>query len=110
MRGLIGLVFSVAGLAGACSSGGAGASGPNVGMDAGAVGPNIAEGGAGDALQGDAAARASRCTVTPQTIACTHDTTSLADSVGMRTVVYATPLGRRSSCAVTETTWSQRRA
>ena len=81
----------------ACSGGDANTGRPATPSDAGsAADPSadaatLADGGA-DAPAGDAAP-ASRCTVGPSTITCEHDVLSLADSVGTRSVTYATPLG-----------------
>ena len=85
-------------LAQACS-GGAGAeadAGTAARGDTGAP----AGGDAGDDSAGDAnddvardGALASRCTVASTTITCAHDVLSLSDSLGTRTVAYATPLG-----------------
>lgn len=77
----------LAGLFAAACSGGVSAS-PDAG--AGADASAFSDGGGGDEAD---AASPSRCVVASSSITCVHDVLSLADSVGTRTVAFATPLG-----------------
>jgi poly(3-hydroxybutyrate) depolymerase len=90
------LAASFASFAAACSSSGANdASTPSV-QDAAAEDGNSADANTADATEASEAntdASASRCNITAQMVTCKYETSSVADSQGTRTVVFATPLG-----------------
>jgi hypothetical protein len=77
----------LAGLFAAACSGGVSAS-----SDAGAAADAspFTDGGARDEAD---AASSSRCVIASSSVTCVHEVFSLADSVGTRTVAFATPLG-----------------
>ncbi len=83
----------------ACSSGSSDGTGHTSGADGGVADVNAsdtADASTGDTALADGAsgdALASRCNVASAMVTCAHDTLSLSDSVGMRTIAYATPLG-----------------